>query len=476
MFKAKAILFLVKAVMWITVVGIGIWYISSSLDGASLTYSSVDKFLTAAGVTNGDISTANGCFLCGYVVKLFEFLSTAIETFWEKMLTGLWILLVIGFGIFLVISTIKHLWEATKTTSTLSTTEKKLEFKSWFDTIWKRGVRVMIIGILIGGLGMGGTAALKTISNLTIKPVMYLGSELSMAATGITSAAQCGGQNEESQEPKDILNPILKPSMCVIGNINTVMLAGAAGGFALMNYSWLGLGGGFMTWLAGLATVIMFLFVGFDLFFQILSVVFKLIFIIIFLPLFLAAAAFEGAWSAASGLVGKAIEMLVSSAVRMVAITLKVLIIYATVSYAADAFFPEPYDGYSSILPPLLDTQLENPKNETITVMNAFKECEQVGLANGSMNETDFANCFIAKKSSDPDAFDFLDNGWDFILMITCTFLLYFYAISPKVDKLLGKDGSELFDYGTWLKELGTKVWKYPVHITEKLTSKMGKS
>ena len=27
--------------------------------------------------------------------------------------------------------------------------------------------------------------------------------------------------------------------MCVVGNLNTVMLAGAGGGFALMNYAWL---------------------------------------------------------------------------------------------------------------------------------------------------------------------------------------------------------------------------------------------
>ena len=47
------------------------------------------------------------------------------------------------------------------------------------------------------------------------------------------------------------------------------MLAGAAGGFAMMNYAWLDMGGGAFTWLAGLSLVLMFLIIGFDLFFQI---------------------------------------------------------------------------------------------------------------------------------------------------------------------------------------------------------------
>jgi hypothetical protein len=307
---------------------------------------------------------------------------------------------------------------------------------------------------------------------------MYLGAELSMAATGISSAAQCGGSTEniennqtDSEDPQYILNPILKPSLCIIGNINAVMLAGAAGGFALMNYSWLGMGAGFMTWLAGLVTVLLFLFIGFDLFFQILSIVFKLIFIIIFLPLFLASAAFEGAWSAASGLVKKAVEMLVSSAVRMVAITLKVLIIYATVSYAADKFYPG-----TSMLPPLLpETQTTNTNQETQIVRNTFSECEKKAMETGEMNKDDFAKCINEEKIKNPDAFKFLDNGWDFLLLLLCIFFLYYYAISPKVDKLLGKGGAEMFDYGTWIKDLGTKIWKIPEYVTEKVTSKMGK-
>ena len=38
------------------------------------------------------------------------------------------------------------------------------------------------------------------------------------------------------------------------------------------------------------------------------------------------------------------------------------------------------------------------------------------------------------------------------------------------------KDGKEVFDYGQWMKDIGTQVWKFPASITEKITSKLGKS
>ncbi len=479
MFKAKLIFFIIKAIMWGAVIGVGIWYLSSSLGGASLTYTDVDKFLIAAGIEDGDLSKANACFLCKHIAELFAVLGNATDKFWNAMLDSLWILIVVGFGIFLIIHATKHIYEAAKTTTKLSTTEKKLEFKSWFDKVWKQAVRIMIVGVTIGALGMGGTSALKTIANITIKPVMFLGAELSMAATGINNAAQCNAFSQTSEDPEDILNPVLKPFMCVVGNINSVMLAGAAGGFALMNYSWLGLGGGLMTWLAGFALVLMFMFIGFDLFFQILSVIFKLIFIIIFLPLLLAAYAFEGTWSVASGLVDKAVNMLVSSAVRIVAITLKILIIYATVSYTADMYYPPKRDGYSAILPPMMGQQPENPDSQTLSVMNVFSECEQVALASGEMDKDTFVNCFTARKAEVerqyPNAFDFLRNGWDFLLMMGCLFFLYYYAVSPKIDKLLGKDDKEMFDYGQWVKDIGTQTWKFSTSMVEKITDKIGK-
>jgi hypothetical protein len=491
--KAKLILLAVKIIMWIVALGVGIWYLSSSLSGGSLTYTSTDRFLQNIGVKEGDITGANGCFLCRYVSDLFDVLGKATGQFWTAMLDSLWVIMVIGFGAFLFIHAIQHIYNAAKETSKGDTSEKKLEFKSWFDKVWKQGLRIMFVGVLIGGIGTHKIDSLRIISDVTITPVMYFGAELSMAASGVISAADCyvkpgttptrplTEEEQEAEKTKKILEPVLRPFMCVIGNINSVMLAGASGGFSLMNYAWMGLGGGVMTWVAGLAVVLMFLWIGFNLFFQILSVVFKLIFLIIFMPLLLAAAAFEQTWGPAKGLLGKGVDMLVSSAVRIVAITLKVLVIYTTVSYTADSYFPGPTDNYSAILPPLMGQTPTNPDLPTGIVMNVFKDCESVSLENNEINKDKFKECFINKKNELEqqypryDFFGFMKDGWDFLLLMTCLFLLYNYAISPKIDKLLGKDSSEMFDIGAWIKDFGGVLWNIPLKITDKITSAVGK-
>lgn len=475
MLKQKIIMIVIKLVMGATALGIGIWYLSSSIGGGSITYTSLDGFLSAIGVRGGDIASANGCFLCGYIEKLFAAIGMAAEDFWTAMLDNIWILLAIGFGIFLLIYTAQYLYDAAKTNATLDASEKKLDIKPWFDKVWKQGARVMLVGALLGAIGWGGTAALRQVTNITITPVMYIGSELAMAATGVLNSAQCG----TNVKTDDVLNPVLKPFMCVVGNINTVMLAGAAGGFALMNYSWMGMGGGAFTWVAGLALVLMFLIIGFDLFFQILSVIFKLIFLIIFLPLILAAGAFEGTWQLASGVISKSIGMLVSSAVRIVAITLKVLIIYGTVSFAADEFFPGPNDGYNSILPPMMGTAAQNVDAKTLSVIDVFSTCEKVALANGNLDKDTFKNCFTARRAEVerryPGAFDFMKNGWEFLLLMFGLFLLYYYAISPKIDEMLGGDGKEEFDFGGWVKDMGKRIWRAPEQLFEQISKAVGK-
>ncbi len=472
--KAAILIQAFKWLMGLIAIGIGVWYLSSSIGGEALTYTSMDNFLTAIGVQNGDISSANGCFLCGYVSELFTVIGDGAELFWGLMLDNIWLLLTVGFGIFLFIHSIKHIWGAAQKTATIDANDKKIDLQTWFDPVWKQGARVLAVGALLGMLGMGGTNALRTITDITITPVMLVGTELSMAATGVNDAASCPVGNA-SQD--GILNPVLKPFMCVVGNLNSVMLAGAAGGFSLMNYAWLGLGGGVFTWLAGVALVIMFLIIGFNLFFQILSVIFKLVFLIIFLPLLLAAAAFEKTWDLANGVVSKAIDMLVKSAIQIVSMSLKTIIIFAIVAFCADEYFPAPNDGYSAILPPMMGQEVKNPDAKTLSVINVFATCEKVALTDGEMDADKFKDCFITQKSvveqQYPNAFDFMDDGWDFALLMIFIFFIYFYAISSKIDKILGTDGSETFDFGNWTKTLGQNIWAAPQKIFEAATKKL---
>ena len=476
MMKAKLISIAIRFLMGAIAIGLGIWYLSSSIGGAALTYTSTQNFLTAIGAGD-DIASANGCFLCGYIAELFSVIGNAAEIFWTAMLDNIWILLVIGFGIYLFVYTTQYIWDAAKKTTALDAKEKKLEFSAWFDKVWRQAARIMFVGAILGTLGMGGTTALRAISNVTITPVLYVGAELSMAASGVVDATQCGAI--ENPASGDLLNPILQPFMCTMGNLNAVMLAGAAGGFAMMNYAWLGMGGGAFTWIAGFVLVIMFLIIGFDLFFQVLSVVFKLVFIIIFLPLIIAATAFEGTWKLASNVVANAVTMLVKSAVQIVAISLKILIIYATVSFAADEYFPGPADGYSAIMPPLLGRTVENPDAQTMSVMNVFATCERVALSDGEMDAHKFKDCFTAQRAmverTYPNAFDFLDDGFDFLLIMFFMFVLYFFAISPKVDAILGKGSKEQFDFGTWTKDLGKKIWGVPQQVFDAVSKAAGK-
>ncbi len=475
--KAKLISLAIYFIMGAIALGLGIWYLSSSIGGASLTYTSVNGFLTAIGASDGDITNANGCFMCKYVSELFSVIGRATEMFWTTMVDNIWILLALGFGLFLFLYTAQYLFNAAKETSSLDEKEKKLEFKSWFDKVWRQGARVMIVGALMGALGMGGTAALKTVTNITITPVMFVGAELSMAATEISEAAQCPAL-ENTDKNDEILNPVLQPFMCVVSNINSVMMAGAAGGFALMNYAWLGMGGGAFTWLAGLGLVILFLVIGFDLFFQIFSVIFKLVFVIIFLPLILAAAAFEQTWSLASGVVKNSIDMLVKTAIQVIGITLKTLIIYAIVSFAADEYFPGPNDGYSAILPPLMGQSVQNPDAQTLSVINVFSTCEEVSLEQGVVNADKFKNCFTARRAEVerkyPGAFDFMSDGWDFLMLMFGIFFIYFYIVKPKIDGILGKDSKEQFDFGGWTKELGKKIWHAPRQIFDYVAKAIG--
>ena len=95
-----------------------------------------------------------------------------------------------------------------------------------------------------------------------------------MVATGVNSATDCNvilGATQLS----GAMAAVSGSFMCVIGNLYSVMLAGAAGGFALMNYAWLGLGGGMLTWIAGLLLVLAFLVIGFDLFFTLVAFLLK---------------------------------------------------------------------------------------------------------------------------------------------------------------------------------------------------------
>ena len=466
----------IKILICIIVLGIGVWYMSSSIGGASLSYTSVETFMYQIENANPGKSDIPGCFLCGYIGDLFSVLGNATEMFWNSIVHNLWILMAIGFGIFIILHTIQFLREnsTSKDIKNLTDKEPKLDFQKWFDKVWKTGVRVLIAGTLIGALNWSGTTALRTITNITVTPVMYVGSVLSMAATGVVSGEKCE-MVTTSEKSEDILKPVLNPFMCVIGNLNTVMLAGAGGGFALMNYAWLNMGGGLFTWIAGLSLVILFLIIGFNLLFQILTVIFKLIFIIIFMPLLIASAAFEKVWGLAKNILNNSIKMLVDSAVSILKISLKICIVYAVVYFSATQY------GFTMIFPPLLKNvqdetfteEHETFKEQSKAVYDVFATCEKASVVNEDIDKDLFKNCFEEKsavvEAQYPGAFDFMKNGFSFLLFMIGVALLYFWIVSPKIDELLAADSKETFDYGQWLKDFGKTTANAPYKVYSKV-------
>ena len=487
MLKAKLILAAVRAIMWMIAVGVGIWYLSSSINGDSITYASMTDFLRATGACAGDvcdISKSNGCFLCPYVTQLFNVIGIAAKDFWDALVGNLWVLLAFGFVIFLFYKTYETLRDANKQNVEMGSGERKLDFKKWFDAVWKQGARVLVVGAFLGAIGFGGTTVLKAVSDITIRPVMYVGAELSMAATGAVGAAHCPALDNAARED-NIIGPALRPFMCVVGNISVVVLAGAAAGFLLMNFSWMGMGGGLFTWMAGLGLVIMFLIIGFSIFFDILNVVFRLVFIIIFLPIIIASYAFKETWGVLKNLGSNAVSMLVNCAARVIAITLKTLIIYAIVAYAADEYYPGPCDGYSAIMPIQLTGGCGQASNaqRNVIIAAVFEKCERVSMVDGVMDKDLFKACFDRERatieSTHPKAFDFMRNGWEFLMMMIGIFFIYFYIVQKKIDDILVKDAHKdedgALNLGGTFKEFGKKLYAIPTGITKKITDAFGK-
>ena len=462
---------------------VGVWYLSSAIHGDELTYTSVNGFLTAIGAS-GNVDNTGTLFLGKYVVDLLSMLGSASDLFWSGIVNNLWILMIAGFGVYMFISAIKYVWDKAKKNAEYSNKANDMDFKTWFNPVWKLGVRVLIAGAAIGALSMGGTDALKVVSNIIINPILYIGSALSMAATGINSATDCAILMDMPELP-GAMSAVSGSFMCVMGNLYSVMLAGAAGGFALMNYTALGLGGGFITWVSGLLLVLGFLVIGFDLFFQIFSVLFKIVFVIIFLPLLIAALAYETVWKAASGLFRKAIGMVVQAAISVISITLKIILLFSIVFYTADSMFPGPVDGYTAILPPLFNTQVvKNPSPVTESVIQAFSVCETRSLnADGVIDKEVFKPCFLEQKQiierSHPgqDVFGFLKHTWTFLITMIGLFLLYYLVVNPKIDKLIpagkvklpipGEENpdvstGEQFDIGKWTYDLGKQTLRAP--------------
>ena len=90
------------------------------------------------------------------------------------------------------------------------------------------------------------------------------------------------------------------------------------------------------------------------------------------------------------------------------------------------------------------------------------------------MDEDRFKTCFERYRSANPSAFEFLGNGWEFLMLAIGLFFMYYWVISPEVDKILKPVGNSDFDFGANIKNLGKNIWNIPQQLTKKITSSVG--
>lgn len=127
----------------------------------------------------------------------------------------------------------------------------------------------------------------------------------------------------------------------------------------------------------------------------------------------------------------------------------------------------------------MMGREIQNPDAQTLSVMTVFSDCEKVSLADGEMDADKFKKCFTARRAEVerryPGAFDFLSDGWDFMMLMLGLFILYFFALEPEINKILGKDLKTNFDFGGNILALGKKIWAAPRQIFETISKTVGK-
>jgi hypothetical protein len=120
-----------------------------------------------------------------------------------------------------------------------------------------------------------------------------------------------------------------------------------------------------------------------------------------------------------------------------------------------------------------------------MAVHNVFATCEKQATVRGEVQKAAFRQCFETQKASVeaqyPHAFDFLRDGWDFLVLMIGLYFLYMYVLSPKIDKLIAaapafypfkKVGEEeaggIENFGGEMKKFGKLAWNKPKDWLEK--------
>lgn len=393
--------YIIKTALWIAGLTAAVYYYASSITGGSAGQS-LNEFMTSIGV-GSDISAANGCVLCPYIEQFIGAIDIAATGLYFAIVDYLWILIVLGFGIFALTSAMKLLKESMDSSlSADATAERKFEFAKWVEGLWKQGVRILFVGTFLGVIGFAGINAPRILSEITIKPIMSMGTYISMGVANIPDSF-CPYETETQPTETIISSDTLRPLMCMTGLVNAVSLAGVSGGFNLMTES--ASGEEYIMWLLGLALVLTFAFYGLKLFFELLNIVFTLLFFIMFAPIIIASYAFSNVWAPLKNVGDNVLNQTASLAVMMVAISLKLTIFLSIIVFAAGKY------GFANLFP--ADIAGNAPASD-------------------------------AALNADPTGF---------LMTLLFVFLFYYYVVEKRLTKKFANANTNLFmDFGSKLE------------------------
>ncbi|MCL2629881.1 MAG: hypothetical protein FWD33_04345 [Alphaproteobacteria bacterium] len=283
-----------------------------------------------------DLAGSDGCLFCPYVQNLIQAVGSVAGQVYTTFINHIWILLVLGFGIFAAKTAYDVLRESmNKTADVTDLGERTFDMAKWVDGLWKQAIRIIVVGVFLGALGGFGMNGAKIISEFTVKPILSIGTFISMKVANIPDSL-CPYEDDQQQQNNEnsIISPsALRPLMCMTGAMNAVALQGAHKGFSTMKDS----NGNPILWLLGLALVALFAMYGLKIFFELMNIVFTVLFFIMFLPIIIASYAFNNVWGISKNVSDNMLNQVTNMAIAMVSISLRFTMFYTIMTFAFDS-------------------------------------------------------------------------------------------------------------------------------------------
>lgn len=312
----------------------------------------------AIGTPGCDVTSASVCWGCEFFGRLIDFFSHAVGKSFDFLSQDLILLILFGTAI----------WFAWFTFSQMKI-DGGLDGVQYLKTIIKRLGRVLIILFLLGGIsGITGNHWMRQIARGIIEPIFSIHTAIVKDVLDIKD----GYCPAPVADEKGILTGEVKSSLlCTMGVMNLRTTGGMQAGGNMMLYGQAFEGK--LSWLAGAYVFGTFLLFHLMIPFLLLDILLTIIIPLFFLPLILAGYAFPGLRKVDDGYVQKAIDMLVKSAFKMVALAVAFVFIYTLYAEVGDRYYPGPKDNFTYVFPNNLNES--HVQHNPSQIERDFKAC-----------------------------------------------------------------------------------------------------